>query len=145
MKNFIQNGDTITLQAPTNITSGGGVLVGSIFGIACNDALAGTEVEVKRTGVFSMEKVATEAWAVGAPIYWSQSKRLVTTVGNLLVGVATAASANPSATGTVLLNGMVFNTGSSAGNTRSASDSAENLIRDDHGASALTHSTTSTK
>ena len=34
MKNFIQPGNTITLAAPAAVTSGSGLLVGAIFGIA---------------------------------------------------------------------------------------------------------------
>ena len=37
MKNFIQPGNTITLAAPAAVTSGSGLLVGAIFGIAAHD------------------------------------------------------------------------------------------------------------
>lgn len=109
MRNFIQSGDTITLHAPYDTTSGSGVLVGSIFGIACNDALVGTEVELKLTGVFNMLKVVTETWAPGTLVYWSEATKLVTSEpkDNYLIGVAIHASSNPSSTGTVRLNGAL--------------------------------------
>jgi predicted RecA/RadA family phage recombinase len=108
MKNFIQHGDTITLVAPYNVTSGGGVLVGSIFGIACNDAPASTEMEAKLTGVFSMQKVATESWSVGSLVYWNDTEKLATSVAvaNQLIGVAIVAAASPSSIGIVRLNGV---------------------------------------
>ena len=41
MKNYFQPGHTITLTAPAAVTSGGGLLVGAIFGIAAHDAASG--------------------------------------------------------------------------------------------------------
>ena len=38
MKNSVQPGNTMTLTAPYAVTSGDGLLVGSIFGIASGDA-----------------------------------------------------------------------------------------------------------
>ena len=112
MRNFIQPGDTITLKALTDIKSGDGVVVGSIFGIACNDALKDTEVEVKLTGVFQLNKVATESWNVGSLIYWNEQKKLTTLEqnNNLLIGVAIEDALNPSSVGTVRLNGISFTT-----------------------------------
>ena len=40
MKNFIQPGDSLTVSAPYAVTSGQGVLVGALFGIAAYDAAA---------------------------------------------------------------------------------------------------------
>ena len=45
MKNFVQHGLTITLAAPAAITSGSGVQVGAIFGVAMHDAASGDPVE----------------------------------------------------------------------------------------------------
>lgn len=43
MKNFIQRGDMITVTAPTGgVTSGQGVLVGNLFGVAAKTATART-------------------------------------------------------------------------------------------------------
>ena len=111
MRNFIQPGDTITLKATTDTKSGDGLVVGSIFGIACNDALKDTEVEVKLTGVFQLNKVATEKWNVGSLIYWNEQKKLATLEqNNLLIGVAIADALNPSSVGTIRLNGISFTT-----------------------------------
>ena len=107
MKNFKQAGDTVTVTAPANVTSGGGVLVGSLFGIAVNTALSGADVEIKRTGMFEHAKASAEAWTVGAKVYWDNTNKVFTTTAtsNTLAGVAAAVAANPSALGTVLLDG----------------------------------------
>ncbi len=107
MRNFIQNGKTITLAAPYAVTSGDGLLVGSIFGVASNDAANTAEVEVALEGVFSLKKTSAQAWTVGAVIYWDDTNKVCTTTAstNKLIGTAVAVAANPSATGIVRLNG----------------------------------------
>ena len=61
MKNSVQPGNTITLTAPYAVTSGDGLLVGSIFGIASGDAALNDPVEVTLTGVFDLTKVGSQA------------------------------------------------------------------------------------
>ncbi len=111
MKNFVQHGDIVTVIAPSGgVSSGDLVRVGSIIGVACTDAAEGDEVELKTTGVFDLPKTSAQAWTVGARIYAIAASSLLTNVpgtGNYLVGVATAAAANPSATGRVRLNGTL--------------------------------------
>lgn len=93
MKNFIQDGDTLTVTAPYALLSGQGCLVGSIFGVACSDALISTEVEIKTTGVFDLVKAGSQEWTVGARIYWDDTAKVCTTTAasNKLIGVAAAA------------------------------------------------------
>ena len=57
MKNYIQPGHTITLTAPAAVTSGSGLLVGAIFGIAAHDAASGEPVETLTVGVVDINKV----------------------------------------------------------------------------------------
>ena len=107
LKNFIQEGRTITLTAPYAVTSGSGLLVGSIFGVASNDAASGTDVETSTIGVFSLSKTSAQAWTQGVLIYWDDTNKVCTTTSstNKLIGTATLAAANPSSTGYVRLNG----------------------------------------
>lgn len=93
MKNWVQPGDQVTVAAPYNVSAGGGALVGSLFGIAVNDALSGADVELATTGVFDMTKVGSQAWTVGARIYWDDSAKAATTTAstNKLIGVAMTA------------------------------------------------------
>lgn len=107
MRNYIQKGNTLTLIAPYNVLSGGGLLVGSIFGVANGDALSTEEVEADVVGVFELAKTSAQAWTQGVLIYWDNTAKVATTTssGNKLIGTAALAAANPSATGTVRLNG----------------------------------------
>jgi predicted RecA/RadA family phage recombinase len=107
MKNFIQDGDTLTLTAPYTVAAGAAFKVGSIIAVATSAALSTATVEGLVAGVVDVAKVSAQAWTVGAPIYWDDSAKLMTTTSstNTLAGVATAVAANPSATGRVRLNG----------------------------------------
>ncbi len=109
MKTYVQPGNTITLSAPYDVTSGDGLLVGAIFGIASGDALTGSEVEVVTTGIFDLTKAASQAWAVGDKVYWDNTNRVATktATANTLIGVAVLAVGGTASetTGRVRLNG----------------------------------------
>ena len=108
-KNFIQPGDTITLTAPYTVTSGDGLLVGSIFGVATGDAANGETAETALVGIFDLNKVASQAWSAGDKVYWDNTNREATktATANTLIGVATEAVAGGAGdvTGRVRLNG----------------------------------------
>lgn len=95
MKNYVQPGTTLTLTAPYAVTSGDGLLVGSIFGVAAGDAASGATVEAALTGVFDLTKIGSQAWTVGAKVYWDDGNKRCTTVAtdNTLIGVAVEAVA----------------------------------------------------
>src|SRR6266542_761136 len=107
-KNFVQPGEVVTLAAPTGgVTSGIGVLIGTIFGVALETVAAGVNFDAMTEGVFDLAKTSAQAWAVGDKIYWDNTNTRcdnVPTAGFRFIGVANAAAANPSATGRVDLN-----------------------------------------
>jgi predicted RecA/RadA family phage recombinase len=109
MKNYVMSGEKVELAAPYNVLSGGGALVGSIFGIAQADALSGATVVLLTRGVVDMAKTSAQAWTAGVRIYWDDATKLSTTTAaagaNKLIGVALAVADNPSAVGRVLLTG----------------------------------------
>lgn len=109
MKNFVTDGETVTCTAPYAVLSGGAFKVGAIIAIAVADAANGAIVEGKRRGIFTHAKTSAEAWSAGDKIYFDATNKVFTTAssGNTLCGVAMAAAANPSATGTVLLDGAI--------------------------------------
>ena len=95
MKNYVQPGNTITLTAPYAVTSGDGLLVGSIFGVAAGTAALGEAVETALVGVYELKKVASQAWAAGDKVYWDNTAKEATktTTSNTLIGAAVAAVA----------------------------------------------------
>ncbi len=76
-------------------TSGDGLLVGSIFGIAAGGAALGESVETALVGVFDITKVGSQAWTAGAKVYWDNTNKEATktATANTLIGVATEAIA----------------------------------------------------
>lgn len=107
MKSFIQTGDYLEVTAPYDVTSGSGVLVGKLFGIAATTVASGGKVNILRRGVFDHAKTSAQTWTQGADLYWDDSAKVFTTVStsNTLVAKAAEIAANPSATGRVVLNG----------------------------------------
>ncbi|HWJ72588.1 MAG TPA: DUF2190 family protein [Kaistia sp.] len=107
MKNFIQEGDVLTLPAPTGgVVSGQAYLIGVLFGVAMASAAEGADFPFKTTGVVELPKTSALAIAVGDALYWDNTNRVLnkTASGNTLVGGAVAAAANPSATARIRLN-----------------------------------------
>ena len=109
MKNYVQHGKTITLVAPYGVTSGDGLLVGAIFGVATASAAIGEAVEAALVGVFDLKKVASQAWAVGDKVYWDNTAKETTktATSNTLIGVAIDAVGNGASdtVGRLRLNG----------------------------------------
>jgi predicted RecA/RadA family phage recombinase len=104
MKNYVQQGDIVTVPAPSTVTSGSGVLVGSLFGVAITDAASGANVNLQTVGVVDLPKATGQAWTVGQLLYWSGTN--VTNVSNAnKIGVATRAAASGDTVGRVRLNG----------------------------------------
>jgi predicted RecA/RadA family phage recombinase len=108
MRNFVQRGKVLSVTAPYDVMSGGGVKVGSLFGIAACHAANGMPVEIERTGVFDVGAVMVDTGSQGAKIYWDNTARKMTTTAtnNTLVGALTTAKGSSDATARVLLDGV---------------------------------------
>jgi predicted RecA/RadA family phage recombinase len=99
MKNFVQEGDIVTVTAPSAVASGDFVQVGRIRGIAVTSAASGEQVELQTEGVFDIPKTGSEEFAtVGLPVYCVLAGNGVKTVttasttANVLVGINLATS-----------------------------------------------------
>ena len=106
MKNSIQEGEVLALAAPYAVASGGGALIGAIFGVAVT-ALANAEVgSFQLEGVYTLPK-ATGAATLGAKAYWDNTNKNVTATAtsNTLIGVFVAAYASGDTSALVRLNG----------------------------------------
>ena len=106
--NYRKSGRYVTVTAGAAITSGAGVLLGTLFGVAQTTVANGEEVEISTTGEFDLNKTSAQAWTAGDAIFWDPTPgeaTTATTAGNVFIGVATLDAANPSTIGRVRLNG----------------------------------------
>ena len=108
MKNYVQPGDTVTVVAPVAVSSGDGLLMGALFGVATGAAAINENVEMLTEGVVDLPKAAVSI-TQGAKVYWDNTAKNVTTTaaGNTLIGCAIVAAAVGDATTRVRLNGVV--------------------------------------
>ena len=92
MQNYVQQGKTVTVVAPYNVTSGGGVQVsgtGYVFGIAVNTQNQNDSMEIVTEGVFDLVKDGS-TFANGDYVYWDNTNKVATSTatGNKKIGVA---------------------------------------------------------
>jgi len=109
MKTFIQNGDVITIPAPTGgIASGDGVLVGNLFGVAAATVPEGEPAEVATTGVYTLPKAASAVLVLGARVSWDNAAKAVMTpgTGRYPIGIAAEDAGNGATTIAVRLDGI---------------------------------------
>lgn len=108
-KNYLQEGDTVTLPSPYQRNSGQGARIGALFGIAANDVLNGALGEFHTGGVWALNKStgAGTALVVGGKAYWDDAARAVTgqASSHLFIGHAVAAAADAAITANIRLIG----------------------------------------
>lgn len=96
MRNYVQPGDSLALAVPYagGVTSGQGVLVGALFGVAAVDGVQNAVIECQTKGVFDIAKEPALAITAGARVFWDNTNRRLTTTatGNFQVGMATVAA-----------------------------------------------------
>lgn len=105
--NYVQEGDTLTLTAPSGgVVAGTGYLIGGQFVVALNTVAQTLPFAAAVEGVFVLPKTSAQAWTEGMRVYWDNSNHRCDSLGSIgqLIGTATAVAANPSATGEVRLN-----------------------------------------
>ena len=107
MKTFIQPGDIVTMTAPAAKSSGDGVLVGSLFGVAVADAANCAALQIKTGGVATLTRDSADTFAVGDRVYWEDGSSFVTitATSNKLIGVAMEAKSAAAGNIQVRLNG----------------------------------------
>ena len=104
MKNFVQPGDYgVPVVVPAAVTSGQLVVVGSLFGIAATDGVAGATVALAMEGVYTLPKIPGDAYTAGA-IAKVDATGTVNAAGAVgAIGWVTAAAAAGSTTCSVRL------------------------------------------
>lgn len=112
MKNYKGQGNTLnwTNGTGSDVSSGAGVLVGKLFGVAAGDIADGEDGVLNLVGEYELPKAASQAWSVGAKVFWDDTNKNCTTTAtsNTFIGAATVAigSGADETTGTVRLNGV---------------------------------------
>jgi predicted RecA/RadA family phage recombinase len=99
----------IMISAPTGgATSGQGVLVGNLFGVAAKTAAGGESVEVATFGVYELPKLVSAVIGAGARVSWDDSAKEVVlpSTGMVPIGIATLAAGNGVGTVPVRLDGV---------------------------------------
>lgn len=108
MKNHIQTGQNIDVPAPSAISSGDGVLIGELFGVASKNAQPNEIVAIATTGVFELPKAVADTLSLGDPVFWDAGNGEATaTDTGVKIGVATASAIAPVAVAHVRLNGSL--------------------------------------
>ncbi|MEI2780940.1 MAG: DUF2190 family protein [Candidatus Competibacter sp.] len=107
--NYIQTGETIAFTAPTGgVSSGDGVLVGNLFGVAVADYAEAAAGQFATRGVFTLPKLSTDALTEHQKVYWDATNKRVTetATGNYSIGVSVAVAGNGTTTCAVRLDGV---------------------------------------
>ncbi len=99
MKNYVQRGDSLPIVAPYAVSSGGGALIGSVFGVAATDLASGEEGTFRLVGVFAFPKATGAAANLYVKAYWNDTNKTVTASasGNTLIGVFVPAASTQNA------------------------------------------------
>jgi len=109
MKNYIQEGRMITVAAPAGgVTSGDGVVIGALFGVASKTAAAGEAVTIATTGVFDLPKLVSAVIAAGDKVSWDDAAKQVNVpgTGRYPIGTAIEAAGNGTIIVRVRLDGI---------------------------------------
>lgn len=109
-KNFVQDGDVVTMIAPSGgVKSGDLLIVGALAGICNTDALEDEEVEVSLEGVWELPKASGQINA-GALVWWDNvtGHNVVnaSSAGLFPIGVAVVEAGTGEATVRVRLSGI---------------------------------------
>ncbi|WP_287804151.1 DUF2190 family protein [Diaphorobacter sp.] len=92
MKNFVQQGNTITVAAAAAAVAAGQVVViGALVGVAATTAAIGESYVANLDGVYEVPKAAGAAWTQGQPLMWDASASAFAAVGTPATGDVTAA------------------------------------------------------
>lgn len=108
-KNFVKPGDQIGLVCPyATVSSGQGILVGQMFGIALYDGVLDDVVESAVVGVWDINALSTDVATQGQLAYWDNTNRRVTVTssGNTLIGTFAEAKADAATTAYVKLQAI---------------------------------------
>lgn len=85
MKNFVQEGNKITIKAPYDAVSGKLVIKNSLYGVAIVDALQNEELTISTVGVYELDK-DEQAIEQGSKAYYREDTKQLTPSASLKEG-----------------------------------------------------------
>lgn len=106
MKTRVSDDSPLDFTVPSGgCTSGLGLLIGAIFGIAVTTQVVGDTVALHTEGVFDHPSDTGAAWAVGDILYWDNTAKVLTktSTSNTKVGYAVATKTSSATTGRICL------------------------------------------
>ncbi|GEO80965.1 DUF2190 family protein [Pararhodospirillum oryzae] len=106
--NFVQDGHIVTITAPAGgVSSGDGILVGALFGVALTDAAEGEAVNVQLSGAWSLPKASAAVFAQGGAVSWDSTagQCVAPATGKVPVGTALVAAGSGTTSVVVRLDG----------------------------------------
>lgn len=109
MRNYVQEGKTLTFTAPTGgVVSGGGYMIGGAFVVAAFAAAQTLPFEGDVVGVFDLPKATAIAFAEGERVFWDNTAKQIkkTASGYFPIGFAAAAAINADTSLPVRLDGV---------------------------------------
>ncbi|MDT3335661.1 DUF2190 family protein [Shewanella sp. SP1S1-7] len=106
MKNYVQDGKTISFTPTAAVASGEAVLLATLLVVAIGAIAANTLGEGVTEGVFELPKKSTDVVALGVDLYWDDTEKELTTTAtdNTKVGKAWLAAGNGAETVWVKIN-----------------------------------------
>jgi predicted RecA/RadA family phage recombinase/lysophospholipase L1-like esterase len=95
MKNYVMDGEVVTMAAPYDLANGEAVQVGSVFGVSAKAAKLGEAVDLATVGVFDLVAESTQSYLPGTELFWDVANKRITSVSGVgsCVGVCMAPKA----------------------------------------------------
>lgn len=82
MKNFISEGRVIKAVSASAVASGGGLAIGSLFGIAVGDVAAGETGVFLVSGIVVVPVKTGDTFTAGVKVYWDSANSYITTTAD---------------------------------------------------------------
>lgn len=112
MNNALQDGRSVTVAAPADVTSGDFIVISKLCGICVNTVKSGANVAITRpgTGAYTLPKATGETWAIGDKLYWDNTAKKFTKTSTSNVDVRAAAfsvTLTGDTTGAVIFDALI--------------------------------------
>jgi predicted RecA/RadA family phage recombinase len=92
MKNYLQPGDLLTIDAPRAYRSGEVVVIKDLVGIACHDAAMGEKLTISTSGLFELPKPGEETFNTGDLVYFKDGSITAKHENAICIGLAVRAA-----------------------------------------------------